>query len=364
MPGNKVLPEAVTSQYLWVPYGDGEQEGNPIATFQVSFIRGGLIVATAIHHCLSDGPGCDGFLTTWAENSAAAAKGEPFLPTRQQFYIHGSALDVSKPSPERMAELDAAYPIVKDTGGPLPPPPPDFKMPSIATQIWHFPKSKAEALKTRASSSKAGEDGWISTYDAVTALLWSRVTSARLELLKPGPDAQSVLVHAVNTRKLWDPPLPAHFLGVGCAPARGRPMAVKDVVAAENLPEMAAAVRASTKAQTPKYLEGLLQWVAGHEDQRYIGCDVDSFLGLDVAASSWQGMSSYERHDFGFGLPRALRWPRPAFDGFLFLYPSRAGVKAGGVDEGIEVSVSLEQSCQERLIKDEVLLAYAEPRGL
>ncbi|KAH8819332.1 transferase family-domain-containing protein [Xylogone sp. PMI_703] len=360
--GNKLLPESVTAKQLHSPLGDNNDGGIAIAKFQINFIPGGLIIGVAVHHALSDGPGCDGLLTAWAQNSAAAANGTPFVLDQKQFSIHGSPLDVGKPSAEQMTQLQQAIPVVKDAGGPMPPPPENFTMPSLVQQMWHFPKTKAGMLKAQASSIE--KDGsWISTYDAIIALLWSSITRAKLDLLKPNLDAKALLVHAVDTRKIWDPPLPQRFLGVGSAPARCEPLLIKDIIAPENLPKLAASVRASIKDMTPQYLTSLLQWVAGHDDQRWLEISVNSFLGIDLGASSWQGMTAYEKHDFGFGLPKALRWPSPPFDGFVFAYPSRAAMKDATADEGIEVCVCLEESCHQRLIKDEVLLAYAQPRG-
>ncbi|RTE85363.1 hypothetical protein BHE90_000185 [Fusarium euwallaceae] len=358
--GSQLLPEFVTAKPLHSPLGDNNEEGIAVAAFQLNFIRGGLIIGLAIHHSVSDGPGCDGFLTTWAENTVAAAKGAPFIPAKHPFSIHGTSLDTEKPTKARVEELDRMLPVVRDAGGPMPAPPAGFVMPSLVAQMWHFPKSKADLLKSKASSQDGGS--WISTYDAIMALLWSSITRAKVEMLKPDLESKAIMVHAVDTRKVWSPPLPDRFLGVGAAAARCEPLTVKDIIAG-NLPQLATAVRSSINAITPEYLSNLLQWVAGHEDQRYLETSINSFLGIDLGASSWQGMTAYEAHDFGFGLPKALRWPNPGFEGFVLLYPSRAGSVDAAEDEGIEVCVCLEKSCHKRLLEDPVLLEYAQPRG-
>ncbi|KAH8654840.1 transferase family-domain-containing protein [Ilyonectria robusta] len=359
--GSQLLPEFVTAKQLHSPLGDNNEDGITVAAFQLNFIRGGLIIGLAIHHSVSDGPGCDGFLTTWAENTVAAAKGDPFIPAKQQFGIRGSPLDVESPTSDRMEELKSKLAVVKDAGGPMPLPPADFKMPSLVPQMWHFAKSKTDLLKKKASSEGGS---WISTYDAIMAVLWSSVTRAKLEMLHPNLESKATLVHAVDTRKVWEPPLSERFMGVGTSAARCEPLTVKDIIAPGNLPKLATAVRASITAMTPQYLSGLLQWIAGHEDQRWLEINVNSFLGMDFGGSSWQGMKVYETHDFGFGLPSALRWPSPALEGFVLLYPSRAGTRDAKNDEGIEVCVCLEESCQKRLMEDQVLLEYAELRGL
>ncbi|EEU37020.1 uncharacterized protein NECHADRAFT_52215 [Fusarium vanettenii 77-13-4] len=358
--GGQLLPEFVTAKPLHSPLGDNNEEGIAVAAFQLNFIRDGLIIALAIHHSVSDGPGCDGFLTTWAENTVAAAKGTPFIPTKHKFSIHGTPLDIERPSMARVEELDKMLPVVRDAGGPMQPPPAGFVMPTLVAQMWHFPKSKVDLLKSKASNQDGGS--WISTYDAIMALLWSSITRAKLEMFKPDPESKAILVHAVDTRKVWSPSLPDRFLGVGAAAARCEPLAVKDIITG-NLSQLAASVRGSINAITPEYLSNLLEWVAGHEDQRFLETSINSFLGIDLGASSWQGMTTYEAHDFGFGLPKALRWPNPGFEGFVLLYPSRAGSVDAAEDEGIEVCVCLEESCHKRLLEDEVLLEYAQPRG-
>ncbi|EFX05496.1 trichothecene 3-o-acetyltransferase [Grosmannia clavigera kw1407] len=371
--GHQLLPESVTAKQLHSPLGDNSQEGLAVATFQINFIGGGLILGAAVHHCVSDGPGCDGFLTTWAQNSAAAAEGKSFVPITP-FRISGTPLDVADPSPDRIADLVAAYPVVKDAGGPMAPPPAGFQMPVFSQQMWHFPRSKLEQLKKAASPKQTSTESthvdnnssssWVSTYDAIVALLWSGITRARIDLFHPDPETTALMVNALDTRRIWKPPLPGRFLGVGAAPARSEPIAIRDIVQLpDNLPCLAAAVRSSIRAMTPQYVTGLLEWVAGHPDRRWLEIDIRSFLGMDLAASSWQGMSAYSQHDFGFGLPSALRWPSPAMDGFVFLYPSRAATPGADPDEGVELCVCLETSCQQRLLKDEQVLQFAHPRG-
>ncbi|RSM19443.1 hypothetical protein CDV31_001603 [Fusarium ambrosium] len=332
--GSQLLPEFVTAKPLHSPLGDNNEEGIAVAAFQLNFIRG--------------------------ENTVAAAKGIPFIPAKHPFSIHGTPLDTEKPTKARVEELDKMLPVVRDAGGPMPPPPAGFVMPTLVAQMWHFTKSKADLLKSKASNQDGGS--WISTYDAIMALLWSSITRAKVEMLKPDLESKAIMVHAVDTRKVWSPPLPDRFLGVGAAAARCEPLTVKDIIAG-NLPQLATAVRSSINAITPEYLSNLLQWVAGHEDQRYLETSINSFLGIDLGASSWQGMTAYEAHDFGFGLPKALRWPNPGFEGFVLLYPSRAGSVDAADDEGIEVCVCLEESCHKRLLEDQALLEYAQPRG-
>jgi hypothetical protein len=358
--GHKLLPKAVTEKQLFSPLGINQEDDLIISTFQINFIKGGLILGVAIHHNCSDGPGCDGFLTTWAMNSAAVANGTSFkaVPTGT---LDRSRLSAKKPQPALWEQLDQKFPVLKDGGGPTPPPPNDFKMPYLAIRMWHFPKSKTEELKAGALA-KTG-DNWISTYDAIMAILWKSTTRSKLELLHPDLRQEVILVHAVNTRKVLDPPLPETFMGNAVALPRTEPIKISDLLADGNLPDIAQRVRNSIKTITPQYVVELPEWIAGLEDRRWININMSSFLGMDLAGTSWQGMNVYQKHDFGFGIAKAIRFPDPQFEGYVFVYPSRARVKENAVDEGIEVCICLEKGCHDRLMKDEELLRYAQPRG-
>jgi len=285
--------------------------------------------------------------------------------TAFEVVLHGtmdrSRLSAKKPEAARWKELDRKFPVLKDGGGTPLPPPADFKMPKLATRMWHFPKSKTEQLKSQAMA-KTGES-WISTYDAIMSILWKRITRSKLDLLHPDLAKEVILVHAVNTRKILDPPLQETMMGNAVALPRTEPIKISELIAENNLPEIAQRVRNSIKTITPQYVAELPEWIAGLDDRRWISINMSSFLGMDLAGTSWQGMNVYQKHDFGFGVAKAIRFPDPQFEGYVFVYPSRADVKDNAVDEGIEVCVCLEKGCHDRLMKDTELLRYAQPRG-
>ncbi|KAK8102272.1 Transferase [Apiospora sp. TS-2023a] len=136
------------------------------------------------------------------------------------------------------------------------------------------------------------------------ALLWASVTRAKLDLLKPEPGQTTKLLHGVNTREIWAPPLLERHLGVGACGARCDPLLIANLTAPSNLPRIASAVRASTnRLKRPGYLAGLARWIARRKDKRWLSLDFDAFLGPDMGATSWQSMSAYATHDFGFGGP-------------------------------------------------------------
>lgn len=163
----------------------------------------------------------------------------------------------------------------------------------------------------------------------------------------------------MSTRKVFEPPLSETFIGNAVGLARKEPVRISDLIADSNLPELTQKVRASIKSITPQYVAELPQWIARLEDRRWININMKSYLGVSLAGTSWPAMNVYQQHSFGFGVARAIRFPDPQSEGYVFVYPSRADVKEDAVDEGVEVCVCLEEGCHDWLAQDKELLAYA-----
>lgn len=357
--GNALLPDVVTAKQLFSPLGENKDKDTLISTFQINFIKGGLIVGLAVHHSCSDGPGCDGFLSQWAENCTALTAGLP-PPKLDPSNLDRSRLSApSVPDAAEMEKLSAKLPVFKHVKVAPAPPPAGWTMPAMSPVMYHFSKSSCEKLKAK-SNPRDGES-WISTYDSIMSILWKTMTRAKVPYFKPEMTKEIILVHAVNNRSKLDPPLPDRFLGNAVALARCEPVTVESLIAADNLPSIASSVRKSITRINAASIQDTASWVSGTEDKNWVAMALDSFLGMDLAGTSWQTMK-YENKNFGFGAPKSMRFPSPAFEGYVFVYPHRQG--SSDPDEGIEVCVCLEQSCQDRLALDEELKEFAQPRGL
>ncbi|KAF7290948.1 Omega-hydroxypalmitate O-feruloyl transferase [Mycena chlorophos] len=363
---NKLLPKLVTTNELLLSPLEGADEKQPIAVVQLNFIHGGLILGAALHHNFCDGYGADAFLSVWAENARAAAAGSPTPPGDPAYMERTRLTAIHRPDGLRFKTLSDGISTWKIV--PRAPLPAEFKLPALSSRMWHFPTSKLALLKAAASAKpglldNGGDDfagSWISTFDAVLAFVWQRVTVAKLPFLKPDLDAHSIVAHTVNTRTRMSPPLADRFMGNAVAIARAEPLPIRDVIDPANLSRLARLVRQATNAITPQALDELAEWISGVDDPRNIQLNLHSFLGMDFLANSWHQMRAYAEHDFGFGLPRALRWPSPAFDGYVCIFPSRAHIVGG--DEGLEMAICLEEQTAKRLMVDEIMLQYASPR--
>lgn len=364
---SKVLPPSVVGKFP-VPARDISTDGPAVCAFQVTFIDGGVILALAITHQVSDGMGCETLLTSWSRNSYAVSKGTAdgvidvaTMPDRRLLSARGEPVT----SPEELKKLGDRFPTYKARDSPPAPPPADFKMPVVKTRIWHVPRSKLKELKALAIRQPPdGGEGWVSTYDALLAILWRAIVRAKQPLLKPDPAAPSKAIHAVNARGRAEPPIPDNYIGVAVTLPQSPELTVADVLSPDlgsTLPLLARTVRAATSQVTPSYVADLIRWAGSCQDLRWVELDMHWVLGLDCMAFDWHTMKSYETHDFGFGKPAALRWPHPQFEGFFFVLPTRT--TKGNPDEGLEICLGLEESCYPNLQTDEEFLRFAEERG-
>jgi len=373
-------------------------EGVPAAAFQLTFIPRGCIIAYAAHHGISDGTSYEQFLTMWSRNSHAASQGTlfaikqkpsdlliplleggkltpeiidetitlwadnrlrqsgQFAPIKKSFEPRNSKLVAEKPAPSQLEEIKKLLPHVKnDQREPFPE---GYVVPNVKTIMWHFPQTQVERLKEEAMV-QLGVGKWISTYDAVMALLWQSVTRARLAEKKLDKKDMSLFGHIVDVHKKLG--VDAPFMGVTSMIPKCGPITIKNLVSPAAHPSVALAIRDSISSLTQEYLDAYNQLATATTDKRNLRIS-QWFSGQDLAATSWMAMQSYKTHNFGFGLPRAVRWPSPQVE-WVCLYPTRSGMEGTDEDEGIEVCVALEAGCAKRMLDDPMLRWYAKPRG-
>lgn len=358
------LIPAEAASFPMVIAEDLDTPGPVVAAFQATFIKGGVIIGSAMSHQVIDGLGWDAFMATWAAYSKEATTGEPArldpdIPPHTLFSAE------TPPAHDEWEALRGKYPVMKYNTAPPPPPPADFVPPAVKTRVFHFPRSRLAALKAECSAGlPAGE--FISTYDAVVALWWRAMLRAKQPLLKYDGAAATRTILAVNLRKRAGRPVSSRYIGSSVALPHSEQVTVAQALGPRGsaLPLLARTVRSGTNQVTPEYIQGQMKWAAGAPDLRYNELDMPWFLGRDCMTFSWHDMHPYDAHDFGFGLPSGFRWPQMSFESFFFLLPTRAHLDGKGPDEGMEATMGIEESCFPRLENDEELLMYCEQRGL
>ncbi|KAE9364957.1 hypothetical protein N431DRAFT_352846 [Stipitochalara longipes BDJ] len=151
--------------------------------FQLNFIREGLIFTIHVHHFGLDMMGTTSLVAQIADNCYSIQNGTPppswdeALMDRSRFfapYVAAEELIDSMPTPERHPDW-------------LP----------CSWLLFHLQPSKSAELKQLATP----QDGtWISTYDALTALLWRVIARNRAKIYHPDLSEPAIFGEAINMR--------------------------------------------------------------------------------------------------------------------------------------------------------------------
>lgn len=351
-------------------------EGVPAMVLQLNLIRGGLVMGVAIHHLLVDAKGLDALLGRWAAHTRAILDPAHFSPPPA---LRPSDLDTAQLelglnlTPGAVDCRKQAVPSLKYS--PKTSSASDGGSSEMAQHIWHIPASKLAALKASAVTP-AGEDAsveqqpqWVSTNDCITALMWRCITRARLAargFTNLENDTRPLgLENSLDVRSAFGGSgrggegIPAAYVGNVVMFSKAQ-MPLNQLVAAGTFRDVALKVRETVEFyRSWPTVRRAMEWIAALPRCLDVEWDFGPMWDVDMVTTSWRVLKYYERADFGFGGLKALRWATPVFDGFCFLYPTRA---TSDPDEGLEIYLGLEKQCMNMLLLDEELCRWAEVR--
>ncbi|KAK1990084.1 hypothetical protein LX36DRAFT_440245 [Colletotrichum falcatum] len=335
---------------------EAHPDSNPAAaSFKANFIPGGLILNMHVHHYSNDISGWGSLTRQLAENCSAIVNGTEFPP------FDPGCLDRSRfnaPAVPEESRADA-------------PPQADRHPAHRPSQslLFHLPRSKAAELKRAASP----DDGsWVSTYDAVAALVWRTFSRIREPFYRPDPSSSTIWAEAVDmTRRLADPEVPARmqgnvfFAAVSATASSVPQLTVARVVSEARLSELAAYTRRMTDGVTGELLAAALRALAPVRNKAELSIRVSSFPPMSLILTDWRHADVCAA-DFGFARPAAFRHlfgSGMVPEGIVVVYPPRLGGPAGD-DEGVELQVAFEKELARQLVEDPGWNRYFEFRGV
>jgi Transferase family len=148
----------------------------------LNFIPGGLIFTVHKHHAALDIAGTTSLVHQIADNCYSILKGTP-QPSWDERLMDRSRF-ISKVADEDLVDPPAApkrhpawYPC--------------------SWLLFHLPQSKAAELKRLATPDNGT---WISTHDALTALLWRVISRNRAKIYNPDLTLPALFFEAINMR--------------------------------------------------------------------------------------------------------------------------------------------------------------------
>jgi hypothetical protein len=352
-------------RYSWPLPG----ERLPISLVQANFIPGGLVLTWCLLHVFGDG---NTFLT-WAKLWAEGCRRAQGLAVPEPVHLDSAmradrerpgVMHASGRNPGRL-EDHPEYSLL-----PFTPPgaPPKMTSPSHRGHVFYFSPAALAALKAEASPANATgpTDGqtWISTNDALTALLWRTVMAVQ----QPDPDKlegepESVLIVALDGRlRTSDPPVHPHTLGCFLAwvavSASIREM-LSDAPPSLNLADLAVRIRKAVRRADDQFTDDVAALVDRLEDvDRLVPTAFLDVPGNHCVQTTWVKFDflGVDWGDALGGKTQAVRAPSVGIiNGLQVVLPALP-------DGGVEVLVGVEESSLERLLSEPLWTRFAEAR--
>ena len=334
----------------------------PVMVVQANFINGGLLLTTSIHHSALDATGFATVLKIWANRSRrdydrggiVSLTTPNWRAMDRSVLMKGHAEANIRDSPVFRVR-DGLELTVSQRTGMVP------ACPAKEISIFYFSPSRLAQLKLAASSDNT-TDTWVSTNDALCALLWRHLSRARgfgsLESSGQGtPPVQFTL--AVQGRQRLAPPLSEEMLGnvVTLCPAS---LDINTLTSPSSpLYNAASTLRKAINNIDSAYLRGTIGMIDSISDLKDLELSVFDNPLRDLLVSSWSDLGLLQV-DWGQGVgrPDYMR---------ITQQPSTGGIGGAGIfprllDGGLEVLIGVEAEAMKRLRADEEFLRYAEWR--
>ncbi|GJN90891.1 hypothetical protein Rhopal_003905-T1 [Rhodotorula paludigena] len=228
---------------------------------------------------------------------------------------------------------------------------PQFASPASPPRgrVVHVPTTTLAKVKTAATSP--GANGWVSTFEALSAFLYRRIYHARQALAEPQPHATHFLT-PVNLRPSNRLDLPPRYFPNALTTSTSSPS--PDFLASASLPEVAAQVHSLVRSLDPIELERSARWVAAQPDKRVVRgtfpYDQPGFL-----VSQWSAWDQYDGVSFSDDVdarPLLASTPFTAIsemNGLAYYLRPRDGL-------GLDINIALCEDVWEVLDRDGGLL--------
>ncbi|KAJ4751172.1 HXXXD-type acyl-transferase-like protein [Rhynchospora pubera] len=302
---------------------------NPLLVVQVTELIDGFFIGLAFNHAIIDGTSFWHFLNAWAEIARCKLAGKEVVlsqpPVHDKWFI-GS---YGEP-PIRLPYSSPTEAIVR------------FSPPPLRDRMFHFSSQSLAKLKARANQEC--EKGSISTFQALSALLWRCITRARCLPIKQNTTCR----FPIQNRARLQPALSPNYFGNSFHPISTTTTAGQ--LLENNLGWAAWLVHEAVSNHTDSAIRDL---VHEYMQNPYTYKSRNDIHRIMISSSPRFDMYSC---DFGWGKALAVRSGiANKFDGKLMAYPGWEG------EGSVDIEVCLSPECMSALEKDEEFLAVVSP---
>ncbi|KAK4983974.1 hypothetical protein LTR50_006884 [Elasticomyces elasticus] len=371
--GEKLLPAAYIPDF---------HAGADILVAQASFVDGGLLLDIGMFHSVTDGSGLNTIMKIWARECVelqSPESGSPPLEILVDSFDHGLLRKLwlaegNKPVPSE--ELDTSEELWRLLGlNPadlvqerfLPVAPSAFRsadVPQMKTSIFYVSKESFAELKAAASLGDLtlGEDMNLSANDALMALLWRAIMTARCPEGRPanGDIQETTLDTTFDGRAHFSDSLPPSYLGNVILINTTRMPLLTLTSCSTTLGQIATEIRKSLNKITKERVHSAFAIASAIPDFTKLTFPFATFEGAERCATSLLQLPLFELN-FGNafandGRPESVRPPRREFDSIC----RRCMVLPLRTHGRFEVLISLVKNEMQRLERDPEFTKYAK----
>ncbi|PSR99102.1 transferase family-domain-containing protein [Coniella lustricola] len=316
----------------------------PVFEIQANIVDGGVILTFQGNHHIMDMNGMSSIILLYAQ----ALRGESFSASVVEYGNRDrrNIIQLLGPEDEKLDSSKLMKPrIYRDQ-----------------PQGWiYFHVSNQSLSQLKSLTSTPDEDilrdqrpPWVSTDDVLTALIYTRVTAARLKRVKPTPKV--TFCRAINARRVMG--INQEYFGhlvwcVNTEVALDSPLATTDFIG------LARRLRFDLNSVRPAEIQSFATALDALEDKGEMSCgaSLNTNEGFDLVVSSWAGTRLSEALFGGFGKPVFCK--RPNFgpvEGLVYIQPKT-------LEGHLEVALCLNTEDIQALQVDETFMHYAEYIG-
>ncbi|OCK81415.1 hypothetical protein K432DRAFT_326299 [Lepidopterella palustris CBS 459.81] len=348
-----------------------EDLDEPVLHIEANFVHGGLLLAFCIHHSTSDASAWSRVLRTWsAHTKAAAGKSNlgagrldpkaldrsPLFGLDNPFVLAEcpqlKAIDIPNSIPQPRAKSHAENPLDRTSYEQKIAVEPLMQGPKPVHTYWYISVKKLQLLKDAAHSATP-TDPWVSTSDALFALIWRRMNVAK-GLLDDGVDSSTFWV-PVDFRSRLD--LHPDYMGNAMDMALATsPMAELCSSEPNSLYKTAARIRDAVNAIDRPRVQRTLALMDSMRPDSFT-YDFDMVSGAGYCTTSFAKYDWFV-HDWGCDLGKIKR----ARYQWQFLIDGFAMVSPKFEDGGMEIAITVLPKVLGRLKVDREFTKYVEFR--
>lgn len=327
---------------------------------QANIIRGGIILVCAVHHCVMDEAGIFNVLKLWSTfchgGNGHELVTEEWIDNSALLQGEGTGRLEDYPEYKLLPEDLSSTPYVSTSSD------------VAGTGVFFFSDDSLRRLKELANEG-SNDLSWVSTNDALVALIWSRITSARLatsnsvDLYTP-----SLLVMTVNGRNRIQPAMSPTFTGNVVLISKSISTFSDLISSSSNTTKIGAIariVRQSVRDVDEARVRDVIKVIQKVSDLNRLEPSGYQSYQRNVGCSSWSGQPYYGL-DWGNNLGgkcKRFRWRSLKTDGVFVIFPRIPAVEGEQAEEGgLEICMGLRRECLQALREDKVFGQFAEWR--